>query len=165
MAKLFGMIASVDENMGRLTKLLDDLEIADDTIFVFLGDNGTAQGEAVFNAGMRGKKRSLYDGGHRVPLFFRWPAGKIGAPRDIDALTHVQDIFPTLLELSGVPAPADASFDGVRPSAGLEGSGTESDRADAGRAVRRSLRETSRCRGDVEQVAPRQRKGVVRNRQ
>ena len=121
MAKFFGMIASVDENMGRLTALLDDLEIADDTIFVFLGDNGTAQGEAVFNAGMRGKKRSLYDGGHRVPLFFRWPAGEIGAPRDIDALTHVQDIFPTLLELSGVPAPADASFDGVSLAPVLRG--------------------------------------------
>ena len=98
-AKFFGMIASVDENMGRLTKLLDDLEIADDTIFVFLGDNGTAQGEAVFNAGMRGKKRSLYDGGHRVPLFFRWPAGKIGAPRDIDALNaragHLSDTAGT----------------------------------------------------------------------
>ncbi len=112
-AKFFGMIASIDENMGRLTALLDELRIADDTIFVFLGDNGTAQGETVFNAGMRGKKRSLYDGGHRVPLFVRWPAGNIGSPRDVDALTHVQDVLPTLLELSGVPAPAEAAFDGV----------------------------------------------------
>ena len=112
-AKFFGMIASVDENMGRLIALLDELEIANDTIFVFLGDNGTAQGETVFNAGMRGKKRSLYDGGHRVPLFLRWPAGDIGAPRNVDPLTHVQDVLPTLLDLSGVPAPADAAFDGV----------------------------------------------------
>lgn len=112
-AKFFGMIASIDENMGRLTALLDELEIADDTIFVFLGDNGTAQGETVFNAGMRGKKRSLYEGGHRVPLFLRWPTGDIGAPRDIDALTHVQDVLPTLLDLTGVQAPADAAFDGV----------------------------------------------------
>ncbi len=112
-AKFFGMIASIDENMGRLTALLDELEIADDTIFVFLGDNGTAQGETVFNAGMRGKKRSLYEGGHRVPLFLRWPAGDIGDPRDIDALTHVQDVLPTLLDLTGVQAPADAAFDGV----------------------------------------------------
>ncbi len=120
-AKFFGMIASVDENMGRLTALLDELDIADDTIFVFLGDNGTAQGETAFNAGMRGKKRSLYDGGHRVPLFFRWPAGNIGAPRDIDPLTHVQDVLPTLLELSGIPAPADASFDGISLAPALRG--------------------------------------------
>ncbi len=112
-AKFFGMIASIDENMGRLTALLDELEIADDTIFVFLGDNGTAQGETVFNAGMRGKKRSLYEGGHRVPLFLRWPAGDIGAPRDVDALTHVQDVLPTLLDLTGVAVPPEAAFDGV----------------------------------------------------
>ena len=112
-AKFFGMIASIDENMGRLTALLDELEIADDTIFVFLGDNGTAQGETVFNAGMRGKKRSLYEGGHRVPLFWRWPAGAIGPPRDIDTLTHVQDVLPTLLDLADVRAPSDAAFDGV----------------------------------------------------
>ncbi len=120
-AKFFGMIASIDENMGRLTALLDELEIADDTIFVFLGDNGTAQGETVFNAGMRGKKRSLYEGGHRVPLFLRWPAGDIGAPRDVDALTHVQDVLPTLLDLTGVAAPSEAAFDGVSVAPLLRG--------------------------------------------
>ena len=120
-AKFYGMIASVDENMGRLTALLDELEIADDTIFVFLGDNGTAQGETVFNAGMRGKKRSLYEGGHRVPLFLRWPGGDIGMPRDVDPLTHVQDVLPTLLDLTGVPAPAEAEFDGVSLAALLRG--------------------------------------------
>ena len=112
-AKFFGMIANIDENIGLLTQLLDELGVADNTIFVFLGDNGTAQGEAVFNAGMRGKKRSLYDGGHRVPLFVRWPAGDLGVPRDIDALAHAQDVLPTLLDLSAVPAPAQADFDGV----------------------------------------------------
>ena len=124
-AKFFGMIASIDENMGRLTALLDELEIADDTIFVFLGDNGTAQGETVFNAGMRGKKRSLYEGGHRVPLFLRWPAGAIGPPRDIDTLTHVQDVLPTLLDLADVRAPSDAAFDGVSLAPLLGGKGQD----------------------------------------
>ncbi len=112
-AKFFGMIANIDENMGRLIRMLDELGIAEQTIFVFLADNGTAQGESVFNAGMRGKKRSLYEGGHRVPLFVRWPAGNLGPPRDIDALTHVQDVLPTLLDLSRVPAPPQAAFDGT----------------------------------------------------
>lgn len=120
-AKFFGMIASIDDNMGRLTALLDELGIADDTVFVFLTDNGTAQGEAVWNAGMRGKKRSLYDGGHRVPLFVRWPAGGLGAPREIDALTHAQDILPTLLDLAAIPAPGDAAFDGVSLAPVLRG--------------------------------------------
>ena len=120
-AKFFGMIANIDENMGRLTQLLDELGIADDTIMVFTGDNGTAQGEAVFNAGMRGKKRSLYEGGHRVPLFVRWQAGEIGPPRNIDALTHVQDVLPTLLDLSGVRAPPQAAFDGVSLAPLLKG--------------------------------------------
>ena len=112
-AKFFGMIGSIDENMGRLAALLDELEVADDTIFEFLGDNGTARGETVFNAGMGGKKRSLYDGGHRAPLFLPWPAGDIGPPRDAGPLTHEQDVLPTLLELSGAPAPPGAAFDGV----------------------------------------------------
>ncbi len=121
-AKFFGMIANIDENVGRLMRLLDELGIAGDTVFVFTGDNGTAQGESVFNAGMRGKKRSLYEGGHRVPLFLRWGAGEIGAPRDIDALAHVQDVLPTLLDLTGVRAPAEAAFDGVSLVPLLKGS-------------------------------------------
>lgn len=120
-AKFFGMIASVDENLGRLTGLLDELGVSENTIFVYLGDNGTAQGESVFNAGMRGKKRSLYEGGHRVPLFVRWPGGDIGEPRELDALTHVQDVLPTLLDLSGISAPEDAAFDGVSLAPMLRG--------------------------------------------
>ena len=120
-AKFFGMIGNIDENMGRLTSLLEELEIAENTIVVFLSDNGTSQGEDIFNAGMRGKKRSLYDGGHRVPLFFRWPAGNLGKPRDIDALTHAQDVLPTLIDLAGVKASASAAFDGVSLAPSLKG--------------------------------------------
>ena len=50
-------------------------------------DNGTASGENVFNADMRGKKPSLYEGGHRVPFFVRWPDGDIQGGRDVEGLT------------------------------------------------------------------------------
>ncbi len=121
-AKFFGMISNIDENMGELSALLEELEIAENTILVFMSDNGTSQGEDVFNAGMRGKKRSLYDGGHRVPFFIRWPAGNLGKPREIDALTHAQDVLPTLIELAGLKAPADAAFDGISLAPSLKGS-------------------------------------------
>lgn len=121
-AKFFGMIANLDENMGRLETFLEEKGLRENTILVFLTDNGTAAGEKVFNAGMRGKKRSLYEGGHRVPLFVRWPAGGLGDPRDIDTLAHVQDLAPTLLDLLGIETPEDASFDGTSLAALLRGS-------------------------------------------
>ena len=111
--KFFGMIANLDENVGRLAQFLDEQDLARNTLLVFMTDNGTAAGEKVYNAGMRGKKRSYYDGGHRVPCFIRWPAGRIGPPRDIEHLAHVQDILPTLLDLCGLKTPDGADCDGV----------------------------------------------------
>ncbi|MEE8117199.1 MAG: arylsulfatase, partial [Gemmatimonadales bacterium] len=112
-AKFFGMIANFDENMGRLLAFLDSTGLRDNTLLIFMTDNGTAAGEKVYNAGMRGKKRSLYDGGHRVPLFVRWPNGGIGKPRDIEALTHCQDLLPTLIDLCGLRAADTLDHDGV----------------------------------------------------
>ncbi|MCE9553567.1 MAG: arylsulfatase [Planctomycetes bacterium] len=109
----FGMIANLDENVGRLLNLLDETKLADDTILVYMTDNGTSQGAQVFNASMRGEKRSLYEGGHRVPCFIRWPRGALGPSRDIDAVTQCQDLLPTLAELCQVPLPKDAVLDGV----------------------------------------------------
>ena len=80
----YGMITNIDENWGRLVEQLDDLGLAEDTILIFMTDNGSSGGwyprEGVkgYNAGMRGKKGSYYDGGHRVPFFIRWPAGRHG---------------------------------------------------------------------------------------
>ena len=57
--------------------------LQDNTIVIFLTDNGTTFGDVIFNAGMRGKKESLYEGGHRVPFFIRWPAGGLRSPGNI----------------------------------------------------------------------------------
>jgi arylsulfatase len=69
-------------------------------------DNGGVTGVKLYNAGMRGGKTSLYDGGHRVPCFIRWPAGGFAHGRDVTAQTQTQDILPTLAELCGLQAPA-----------------------------------------------------------
>lgn len=111
-ASFFGMIACIDENMAKLDHFLRDAGIYDNTIVVFMTDNGTATGENVFNAGMRGKKASLYDGGHRVPCLVRWPGGGISGGRDIDVLSRGTDLFPTLIELCELRTPDGLEFDG-----------------------------------------------------
>ena len=112
-AKFFGMIANIDENVGKLRDYLQDLGLAEDTVFIFTTDNGTAGGAGVFNAGMRGNKGDSYDGGHRVPFFLHWPAGGFDRERRIETLTAQIDIAPTLLDLCGIPAPHQVRFDGV----------------------------------------------------
>ena len=121
----FGMISNIDLNVGRLLQYLDENDLARNTIFIFTTDNGTSTGHRIFNAGMRGKKGSEYDGGHRVPFFLRWPAGGLAEMRLVERLTAHVDIVPTLLDLAGVRAPEGISFDGdsIRPL--LEGHSDE----------------------------------------
>lgn len=123
-ARFYGMITNIDENVGRLLRRLDELGLAADTIVVFMTDNGTAtgveldaqgfprEGPGSFNAGMRGKKGSPYEGGHRVPFFLRYPGGGFGGGRDVEQLTSYVDFMPTILDLCGVAPPAERSFHG-----------------------------------------------------
>lgn len=112
-ASFYGMIANIDENVGKLDAFLTERGLRDNTILLFMADNGTATGENVYNAGMRGKKTSLYEGGHRVPFFIRWPNGQLGKPRDIPDTAHGIDFLPTAIELCGLDIPKDVTFDGV----------------------------------------------------
>lgn len=120
-----GMIANVDSNMGRLEQMLAESGLRENTILIFLSDNGRANLAAFrdfkFNAGMRGFKKDFYEGGHRVPCFVRWPAGKLRQPGDVNVATQVQDLLPTLISLCGLPQPANARFDGSDISAILRG--------------------------------------------
>ena len=131
-ASFFGMIANIDENVGRLDSYLEKSGLRDDTVFIFMTDNGTASGERVFNAGMRGRKASLYDGGHRVPFFLRWTRANIGGTgggRDIRALSRGTDLLPTLVELCNLEVDDGLSFDGLSLVPSLEsGRITESER-------------------------------------
>ena len=112
-AAFYGMITNIDDNVGKTRKLIEELGIADDTIFVFTTDNGSASGTKIYNAGMRKGKGSPYDGGHRVPFFLHWPAGGITQQHDVPQLTHAVDIVPTLLAMTGVKKPDGVKFDGL----------------------------------------------------
>lgn len=112
-AGFYGMITNIDDRVGETRKLIADLGIADDTIFIFTTDNGTASGAKIYNAGMKGGKGSPYDGGHRVPFYMHWPNGGLTKQHDVDELTHMVDIVPTLLEMTGVKPPENVKFDGV----------------------------------------------------
>ena len=100
-AKFYGMIANIDDNVGRLLQKLEDWGIENETLVIFMTDNGTASGAKVFNAGMRGSKGSPFRGGTRVPSFWRWP-GKLPAGVDVPALTCHWDVLPTLAELANI---------------------------------------------------------------
>jgi len=110
-----GMIKNIDDNVGKLTDFLDAEGIADDTVVIFLTDNGSTKGQDYFPAGMRGRKTQLWEGGHRVPCFVRWPAGGLSGGRDVGGLTQVQDLLPTLLSLCEIDSDrlARENFDGL----------------------------------------------------
>lgn len=111
-ADFYAMISNVDKNMGRLDQFLKDNGLFENTILIYLTDNGTVHKE-VFNAGMTGGKCTRTEGGHRVPCFVRWPGGKLADPHDIETPAQVQDILPTLIDICGLKKPANAQFDGI----------------------------------------------------
>lgn len=113
LASFYGMIANIDENMGALDAMLESAGLRENTILIFATDNGGTAGVSTYNAGMKGSKQSLWEGGHRVPCFIRWPGGRLGEPRDLDELTQVQDLMPTLIDLCGLKGPANPRFDGI----------------------------------------------------
>lgn len=108
-AAFFGMIANIDENMGLLMQKLDDWKLANNTLLIFMTDNGSAAG--TYNFGMRGMKGSPNEGGSRVPLFMRLP-GKIKPGIDVDRITRHYDLFPTLAEIAGASLPEGLDLDG-----------------------------------------------------
>ncbi len=118
------MGANIDENMGKLDRFLKDTGRLENTIVIFLTDNGSTMGEEYFNAGMRGKKTQLWEGGHRVPCFIRWPGGNLGTPREISELSHVQDLLPTIADLVGINEVPNV-LDGVSLAPLLRGRASE----------------------------------------
>lgn len=123
-AEFYGMIANLDENLGRLDAFLEEKGLDDNTLVIYMADNGTQsiRAKEIFNAGMRERKTSVYEGGHRVPFFLRWPGGDLLHGKDVDELTQVQDLLPTLIELCGLkPIELPLSFNGVSLAGLLSG--------------------------------------------
>ena len=110
-ALFLGMIENFDENLGRLFVTLREKGLEEDTLIIFMGDNGSAggarpvEGQAGYNAGMRGWKGSSYEGGHRVACFAKWPGG-LEAGKEIFQLTKHHDWLPTLIKLCDLEAPS-----------------------------------------------------------
>ena len=123
----------IDRSVGRLMERLSQLQIADNTLVIFLSDNGGIDEKLAFreipephpaqprfamelteysNAPLRAGKGSVYEGGVRVPWIMRWPA-KISAGTVIEAPVHVIDLMPTLMSLAGAEAQATHELDGA----------------------------------------------------
>jgi arylsulfatase len=109
-ANYYGMITNIDDNVGRLVKKIDEWGLTENTLLIFMTDNGHSRGN-LYNAGMKSKKGSPYEGGTRVPAFFRWP-GRTKPGTDIDRLAAHIDIFPTLAQLCGGIVSKDVKLDG-----------------------------------------------------
>lgn len=121
LANFYGMIANIDDNVGKLRAFLQQEGLADNTIFIFTTDNGTSSGDQVFNSGMRGKKGSQYDGGHRVPFFLYWPEAGMTGGRDVEPITSYVDVLPTLIDLCDLQPPQGVRFDGTSIAPLLQG--------------------------------------------
>ncbi len=128
--EVYAMVSKLDDNFGRLLRKLKQLGIEDNTLVIFLSDNGplTDSPDLVsmpeilacrthdygyrYNAGLRGGKTNVYEGGIKVPCFVRWP-GRINADCDQPAMCAHIDIMPTLLSIAGIDSWKGAPVDGV----------------------------------------------------
>jgi arylsulfatase A-like enzyme len=108
-AKIYGMVENIDDNVGRLLARLQELGLTDQTLIVFLTDNGPQQPR--YNGGLRERKGTVYEGGLRVPCFFRWP-GQLAPNREISSIAAHIDLAPTLLAACSVPPTPGVHFDG-----------------------------------------------------
>lgn len=136
-ARFYGMVTNIDENVGKLRSKLDEMGLANNTILIFMSDNGSGggvsqldkdghvtEGPCNYNAGMRGMKGWEYEGGHRVPLLIHCPPCVLG-PRTAasheetgggqvcNELTAYVDIMPTVLDLTNALVPEGRQFHGV----------------------------------------------------
>ena len=138
-AGFYGMIENIDENIGRLLAKMQQWNLFDNTVLIFMSDNGMTGGGSgkadqplgkladgtpmmMYNAGQKGLKGSADEGGVRVPFFVRWD-GKFQPGRDIDDVSAHIDILPTLAQIAGAQLPPN-QVDGRSLLARLQGDTT-----------------------------------------
>ncbi len=126
------MVASLDENVGRILKKLDELGLAERTIVFFMSDNGGLMYEnrtsdaVTSNAPLRAGKGHLYEGGIREPMMIRWP-GVTKPGSTCDAAVISTDFFPTILEMAGAKADSKPAADGLSLTPLLRGGAIQRD--------------------------------------
>ncbi|MCP4173768.1 MAG: arylsulfatase [Fuerstiella sp.] len=121
--KYAAMVHMLDRDVGRIVDLIDDLGLAEDTLVIFTSDNGghaTVPERFKTSGPLRGFKRSLTEGGIRVPFIARWPR-TISADTTSDDVIAFQDMLPTFAELAGASVPADLQIDGISVVGPLKG--------------------------------------------
>lgn len=107
--KVYGMVTNIDDNLRLLFKKLEDLGIDENTLVIFMTDNGPQHPRYI--AGMRGKKGSVFQGGVRVPSFWHYPKAFKEA-RDINTPAAHYDVLPTLVEFTGAKLPDSLNIKG-----------------------------------------------------
>ncbi|MHC4119010.1 MAG: sulfatase, partial [Planctomycetota bacterium] len=111
-----GMVHSVDDSVGRVMKKLDELGVADNTVVIFMSDNGglstVAREGSTCNLPLRAGKGWLYEGGIREPMIVKWP-GVVKAGGTCGEPVTSTDFYPTMLEMAGLPLKPEQHVDGV----------------------------------------------------
>ena len=107
--KVYAMVNNIDDNLGKLFKKLEDLKLTENTLVIFMTDNGPQQTRYV--GGMRGLKGDVFNGGVRVPFYLKYPALYKGN-KDVETMSAHLDVLPTLSEICEVEMPKDRIIDG-----------------------------------------------------
>ena len=106
---IYGMVTNIDDNIGKVINKLKELEIEDETIIIFMTDNGPQQ--LRYNSNMKGLKGTVYNGGIRVPFYIKY-AEKFKNSKVINRMSAHIDVLPTVLELCDLKIPNDRKIDG-----------------------------------------------------
>lgn len=107
--RVYAMVENVDENVGRILGFLEENSLLDNTVVIFMSDNGPVP--ARYNAGLRGTKSSVYEGGTRVPFFIHYPEVFKAGEKYPTTVGHI-DVLPTLLEICGMKSDIPEGIDG-----------------------------------------------------
>ena len=108
--KIYGMVTNIDENFGKLINRLDELKLKENTIVIFMTDNGPQQPRYVSN--LRGLKSQVYNGGIKVPFYLNYPRIH-DEGTDLDFFSAHIDVLPTITKLCNLPIPNDRKIDGI----------------------------------------------------
>ena len=110
------LLYEMDKVVGSLIQILEDEQLIEDTIIIFTSDNGglgNERGVMGSNGPLRGKKGSIYEGGHRIPMTIRWGNGIIPKGETRSHIVGLNDVFATLCDLSGIKVPTSQAIDSV----------------------------------------------------